>query len=178
MHVDNITYLVRTFAQRVSSVMLLKDGPSQDDRETLRRMAHEVIDALATRRDRQISSANAARSAEAARQRADEPFELWWRSSDKREVVFGWEELFRRTSLSMASLRSKFSTGKGQFTRVMWDDNGVADNVTISRVNYKRGTGRPKTERPADQTQFVKSQKPRVSRAKVRAAPVGGRMRR
>lgn len=130
-------------AHAISAAMLQNAPLTKSAKAKLRLMALEFISA--SERVGDTSSAVQAIKAKAATRRAAEPFTLEWRSTGKVEQIIGWRNLSARVGLTEASLQGRFSTGKGQFTRLMYDESGNVDNVTISRVNYAPGVGRPKS---------------------------------
>lgn len=68
----------------------------------------------------------------ATRRKADELFVLDFRSSGAEELR-GWEALIERTGLTEASLRVRFSKGRGHFDRVINDDI-----CRVTRVSHAR----------------------------------------
>lgn len=131
-------------ARAIDAAMLQNAPLTKSAKAKLRLMALEFIHA--SERVGNTHSAVQAIKAKAATRRAAEPFSLEWRSTGKVEQIIGWRNLSARIGLTEASLQGRFSTGRGKFTRLMYDDLGNADNVTITRLNYAPGVGRPKTQ--------------------------------
>lgn len=142
MHHRTALQLAVQFANAVDRAMLVRGDIPQTQREKLRTMAAEIIHVAERVGD--TRAARAARSSNAAERARTEPFILEWRSTGRTEHVSGWQALAIRVGLSEASVRSRVSQGRGSFTRLLYDDEGGADNVTITRLKYVPGTGRPK----------------------------------
>lgn len=136
-------HLAKTYIRQVNAVMLSTEKLSESTRQKLRTMGGELLQAADNITPR-TGPAHMARKAQAKHDYENEHFRLHWRSSEHIQDIIGWEPLALFCNLSVASLRSMFSQGRGKFTRVLYDDNGNADNVTLYRVNYVPGNGRPK----------------------------------
>lgn len=143
----DLLQLTRNYVREVNAAMLATENPSLETRNRLRTMGHALEEAAQHMTPR-LGPAHAARKAKAKADHATEPFRMHWRSTDHVEEIAGWDALSGRTGLSFSTLRSMLSTGRGRFTRVLFDEHGNADNCTIYRVNYEPGIGRPKHEVP------------------------------
>jgi len=98
-----------------------------------------------------VSAAVEARSEQAAERRLAEPFLFHWRSSDRRQTIKGWDKAARELGFTASTLRVKLSQGKGKFSTTRIDPETMTDdNLTVTRVNYKSGQGRPKHEEPVE----------------------------
>ncbi|TXH55761.1 MAG: hypothetical protein E6Q97_08085 [Desulfurellales bacterium] len=140
-----VIFMVQNYISAVNSALLASAPISKAERERLRNMGKSLAEALQQPRV-SISKAHAARRAKAAEQRANEQFTLFWPSTSIQEIIVGYAVLSARTGLSFNSLRCAISKGKGEFKRYMFDERGSVDIVTITRVNYAQGIGRPRRD--------------------------------
>lgn len=131
-------HMLKSYISAVNTALLTK-RLSAEHLARLRAQGAELLFQAERAYSRQAKGPRA-HVVKAAEQRAIEPFTITWRSTGKRQHVQGWQALCNVTGLSMASLRTLLSAGRGSFARVMINDQGAEDTTTIVRVNYKPRT--------------------------------------